>query len=111
MVRFMLNRRMTLTLALFVCLMVGPHMGAPAYAILYNDIPKVGDGEGGAGGTPRGDPDLPTGSTRTVRTGTQWVGSSTLASRPAGDGSVASRAWVWRLRIVLRNLQAFYLHF
>jgi len=109
MARFMLNRRMTLAIALFACLVLGPRMGAPAYAIQYNDAPRMED-EGGGAGAPRGDPDLPTGPSRTARTGGQGAGSSTLV-RPAGDGSVASAAWVWRLRIVLRSLQGYYLHF
>ena len=107
MLRYLLNRRMTFMLALLACLILAPQFSAPAYAVQVYEQPKIGGDDGG--GAPRGDPDLPTGPSRTLRTGSQ--SASTLHYRTVGDGSVEVASWVWRLRIVLRSLQAYSLHF
>jgi len=104
-------KRMTLILALIASLMIGPQFSVPAHAVLYGGDTGSADDPGGGSGVPqKGDPDLPTGPSRTVRT-TQSAGMGSTVAGPAGDGSSASVNWVWRLRIVLRSLQAYYLHF
>lgn len=109
MLRYQLNRRMTFVLALLVCLAIAaPQFTAPAYAVQVNEEPN--DDNGGSS-TPRGDPDLPTGPTKTLRTGSQRGAVSTFRNRTVGDGSATSVSWAWRLRIVLRSLQAYGLHF
>jgi hypothetical protein len=104
-------KRMTLVLALIASLLIGPQFSVPAHAVLYGGDTGAGEDPGGGSGTPqKGDPDLPTGPSRTVRT-TQSGGMGSTVAGPAGDGSLTGVNWVWRLRIVLRSLQAYYLHF
>jgi hypothetical protein len=57
-----------------------------------------------------GDPDLPVGPTKSVR-GQVQRGQAVRANRSMGDGRVQRDAWVWRLRIVLRSLKAYYIRF
>jgi len=103
-------KRMTLVLALIASLLIGPQFSVPAHAVLYGVDTGAGDDSGGGNGPPqKGDPDMPTGPSRTVRS-TQSAGMRSTVAGPAGDGSLASVNWVWRLRIVLRSLQAYYLH-
>ena len=104
-------KRMTLVLALIASLCIGPQFSVrPAHAVLFGGDTGAGEDPGGGGTPQKGDPDLPTGPSRTVRR-TQSAGMGSTVAGPAGDGSLTSVNWVWRLRIVLRSLQAYYLHF
>ena len=109
--RFLQNRRMTLVLALVACLIAAPQLSAPAHAIWVAEDPGSGNDDTGGGGSPRGDPDVPVGPYRAGRMGIPSGGTTTLANRTVGDGSVTSVAWMWRLRIVVQSLRAYYLHF
>jgi hypothetical protein len=108
MARFTEKRQMTLILALVACLMATPYFAVPARA---GGATSEGEPGGGSDVPTKGDPDVPVGPARTVRSGAQRTGTVTVESRVAGDGSVSQSTWMWRLRVVLMGLKAYYLRF
>ena len=105
MLRFNLNRQFALTLALAACL------AACSVAPVGASTAPPGK-TGPDGGETNGDPDLPTGPSRSPQVGAQRS-SGTYAARTtiAGDDRVTGDAWVWRFRIVLQSLRAFYIRY
>jgi hypothetical protein len=106
MLRFNVNRQFALTLALAACLAacsVAP-VGATG-AVPGKPGPDTG-------GETNGDPDLPTGPSRSPQVGAQRS-SGTYEARTtiAGDDRITGDAWVWRFRVVLQSLRAFYIRY
>ena len=110
MARFTSNRQMPLVLALIASFAFVPVHGGTAFAQsgrVYGIDPA---GEPGAPPGGIGDPDEPIPGKSSLR-GSQMRGATTLQARPVGDGRVTSSVGVWRLRVVLLSLKAFYLRF
>jgi len=116
--RFIKNRRWTFILTVFAfSLAVATY--APSVSAdpsrEFNPIDDVGGfGSGGVGdplpqGT--GDPDSPTPSGRMQyqRRGTVRTGDAYLSNRAAGDSRIAGTVWMWRLSVMGRALQAYWI--
>src|SRR5262245_29748707 len=102
--RFKLNRQFALTLALAACL--------AASAVAPVGATGADPGKPGPDGDTHGDPDLPTGPSRTPQPGAQIRSGVSSESRGvAGDDRLLNDGWVWRFRIVLKSLRAFYIRF
>jgi len=104
------NRRSTLILAIL--------LGLAAWCLPLHAAPIDGDGvppTGGPTGDKRGDPDVPTGSTRSANVGAPRAEPRSTVYRSVGDGSASQQVpeltWLWRLRIVLRGLRAYTFRF
>jgi len=67
---------------------------------------EIGDSEGGGDG---GDPDSPTGGSRSPVIGRIAPGGYQRAATSVGDGGPATSVWVWRLHVVLQSLMSRYL--
>jgi hypothetical protein len=106
MARFNKNRHMTLILALAACLAASSAFGASIEASRTD-----------TGGDPAfpppassGDPDLPVGPSKSARS-QMPRGYAFSEIRSTGDERSLNDAWVWRLRVVLRSLKAYYIRF
>ena len=111
MARLSKNRQTALTLALIAALLTSPTLVGRSLA-----VPVEGDGTGNhPPGTPNdgsGDPDVPTGPTRSSNVGAQRNVARPHATATLGDGRMSSNnVWMWRLRIVLRGLRAYTFRF
>jgi hypothetical protein len=105
------NRHSALVLAIFLGLIA-------AWCVPLGAAPIEGDGTpapGGPTGDKRGDPDVPTGSTRSSATrGAQSADPRSGVTRIVGDGAGAQApqvVWMWRIRIVLQGLRAYTFRF
>jgi hypothetical protein len=111
-VRFQLNRRWALILALGVSLACS-FVSSQAVAI-GPDGGIIGDPtDPGLGPPPPGDPDLPSGpGAKTVKPGGLVKGHDRVpGKRAVGDGQIPRSAWMWRLRVVVQGLRSFYIRF
>ena len=114
MTRFTSNRRWTFILTLGVSLLLSPFVAhtvragsGPSGGIL----PDPNDPNGG-GGVNVGDPDVPIGPSKTMKSGGLSRGSGTyLGTRTAGDGGSTGSVLMWRLRVALQGLRSFYIRF
>jgi len=100
------NRHTALIFTIFLTAVLW--QGALAAPIEGSSTPKPG-----GGGDGNGDPDVPTGNTRSSFVGRQQVApAQPMVARPVGDGpSAAQIVWTWRLRIVLQGLRAYWFRF
>ena len=103
--RFIMNRQMALILTLAAALSFGSLAPMASFAAPI-DAAGVGpsDGEG------KGDPDVPTGTTRNeskvgVRPGVRSMVQQPSEPVAVGDGRGSQTVWMWRLRIVLQGLR------
>lgn len=104
MARFKLNRHMTLILALAACL-------AASSAFADGSRTETGDDPGLTPPTGSGDPDIPVGPSRSTKGQMQRGSAVVVGTRSTGDERVLRNTWVWRLRVVLTSLRAYYIRF
>jgi len=105
------NRHSALILAFFLGL-------AAVWCLPVGAAPIEGDGMPGGTRPPgdqKGDPDVPTGSTRSAPVGAQRAEPRSGVIRTVGDGAgtqqVPQVVWMWRIRIVLQGLRAYTFRF
>ena len=111
MARLFKHQQMALILALTAALVTSPAMLGRSYAVPVSGDGGT-DGPGQSPGERGGDPDVPTGSTRSGSVGVQRPVARPYPSATVSDGRVArDDVWMWRLRIVLRGLRAYTFHF
>ena len=107
--RLFMNRQTALTLALTAALLTSPSLVGRSYAV---PIDSGGGMPGSPPGDGKGDPDVPTGNTRTSTGGAQRNVSVPRTTATVGDGRLSrDTVWMWRLRVVLQGLRAYTFRF
>ena len=107
MLRFSKNRCLILILSSCLCFACIASRPGPARAELSG---QVLDGLPGA--TDEGDPDLPTGPTKTrAGRGAMQPSSRMDSMRTVGDGRVTVRVMIGRLFVIVRSLGSIYFRF
>jgi len=104
--RFAQNRWWTFILMLSVLLAGSATISSPSYGLTRPD--KIEDSDGGGGAGDGGDPDSPTGGSRSPGYGRAVPGGSQYGVTTVGDGSSSASVWKWRLHVVLRTLMSRY---
>ena len=103
--RFIMNRQLALILTLAAFLSFGSLAPVASHA-----APIGNSGVGPDGGEGKGDPDVPTGTTRNeskigVRPGVRSMVQKPSEPVAVGDGRGLQTVWMWRLRVVLQGLR------
>lgn len=107
MLRFSRNRWWTLILALNLCFACIASQSTPVRAESPGEIT-----DGGIPGPYDGDPDCPTGPTKTkVGRGALQSGGRSDWVRSVGDGRVTVRVVMWHMLVMVKGLRGFYFHF
>lgn len=107
MLRFSMNRWWTLILALNLSIACIASQSVPARADGPGEITDTG-----VPGPQNGDPDMPTGPTKTrAGRGALQSDGRLVSVRSAGDGATTIRVAMWRLSVMVKGLRGFYFHF
>ncbi len=111
--RFITNRWWTFILVLFLgvsMFVVAP--SHPTYADSMGGLLGTGDNpNGGSTPPPNGDPDYPILSTKRGTSVGRVQQPGTFSMRAEGDSRMTDSAVMWRLRVAMRALKGFYLHY
>lgn len=104
------NRWWTILLTLALCFACWGLMSGTASA--DGSAIGLGDSQGGGVPTGTGDPDIPQNPKNSPSRGAgQQAPSNFSMTAAAGDGAVAGRVWMIRLRVVLQGVKSFYLRY
>jgi hypothetical protein len=105
--RFIMNRLWTFILAIGIALAASGAWSAHVRADDGFPLPLDENPLGDVGG----DPDRPTTGGKISFKGGPSFGGMSVGDRTVGDGSVSSRMWMLRLRLVVLGLRSFYIRF